>query len=166
MATRFYWLRGHSPGSLAIAPRPRGGEWLVDEIAAWKRSGVDAVLSLLTPDEERELELGNEETEVQLQGMEFLSLPIEDRRVPSSEANLSATLEKVERHLQSGDNVLVHCRQGIGRSGMVTACLLVRKGLSPDAAVHEVSAIRGTAIPETSEQRDWIDRYPALLGTK
>ena len=32
-------------------PRPRGGDWLEDEIQAWRRSGVGVVVSLLTPDE-------------------------------------------------------------------------------------------------------------------
>jgi protein-tyrosine phosphatase len=166
MPNEFYWLAGHWPGKLAMAPRPRGGDWLRDEIANWKRAGVTAVLSLLTSAEEQELALDNEETEVKRQGMQFMSLPIADRHVPSSETKFLSALEKVERHLQSGKHVLVHCRQGIGRSGLVAACLLVRKGLSPDAAVQEVSAARGAPIPETPEQRDWIDHYPAALGAK
>jgi protein-tyrosine phosphatase len=68
-------------------------------------------------------------------------------------------LEKVTRTLSDGKNVVVHCRQGIGRSGLVAACLLVRKGMSPGAAVEMASAARGVPVPETSEQRDWIDHY-------
>ena len=48
--------------------------------------------------------------------------------------------------------MVVHCRQGIGRSGLVAACLLVRKGISPGAAVEMVSAARGVSVPETTEQ--------------
>lgn len=60
--------------------------------------------------------------------------------------------------------VLVHCRQGIGRSGLVAARLLAKKGTSPGAAIEMVSAARGLAVPETAEQREWIDRYAATLS--
>jgi protein-tyrosine phosphatase len=76
-------------------------------------------------------------------------------------------LERIAGDLSTGKNVLVHCRQGIGRSGLVAACLLVKKGMSPGAAVDSVSAARGMPVPETTEQRDWIDHYAAALtGTK
>ena len=58
-------------------------------------------------------------------------------------------------------------RQGIGRSGLVAACLLVMKGWSPRAAVEKVTAGRGIAVPETVEQRHWLDHYAAVLsGTR
>ena len=117
------------------------------------------MLSLLTADEERDLDLRDEAVEVGRQRMEFRSFPIADRQVPRSEAPLAEELERVCRTLSSGNNVLVHCRQGIGRSGLVAACLLVKKGMSPGAAVQAVSAARGLPVPETTEQRDWIDHY-------
>ncbi len=58
----------------------------------------------------------------------------------------------------------MHCRQGIGRSGLVAARLLAKKGTSPGAAIEMVSAARGLAVPETAEQREWIDRYAATLS--
>jgi hypothetical protein len=37
--------------------------------------------------------------------------------------------------------------------------------MSPGSAVDVVSAARGIAIPETVEQRDWIERYaPAFTN--
>ncbi len=147
-----------------MAPRPRGKDWLADDIAHWKRADIDAVLSLLTPEEEQDLDLRDEAGEVRRQGMEFTSFPIADRQVPGSEAKWAEVLEKVARTLSTGKNVLVHCRQGIGRSGLVAACLLVKKGMSPGAAVESVSAVRGMAVPETTEQRDWIDHYAVALA--
>jgi len=93
--------------------------------------------------------------------MDFISLPIPDRQVPGSETELAAVLERIDARLSAGKNVLVHCRQGVGRAGLVTVCLLVRKGLDPSAAVEIVSAARG-AVPETREQRQWIDHYAAI----
>jgi protein-tyrosine phosphatase len=163
MSTRLYWLDGPWPGKLALAARPRGGDWLSDEIADWKRAGVNTVLSLLTPAEEQDLDLRDEGREVKAQGLAFASFPIPDRQVPKSEAKLTETLERVANFLSSGKNVVVHCRQGIGRTGLIASCLLVKSGMSPGAAMDVVSAARGVAVPETPEQRDWIDRYsPAL----
>lgn len=162
-----YWIEGPWLGKLAVAPRPRGGDWLKDDIANWKQSHINTVLSLLTPDEERDLDVRDEPREVRKLGMDFISFPIPDRQTPRSEAKWSEVLESVARDLSTGKNILVHCRQGIGRSGLVAACLLVKKGMSPGAAIESVSAARGVSVPETAEQRDWIEHYAvALTGTK
>jgi len=147
-----------------VAARPRGGDWLTDEIASWRRSGIDSVLSLLTAEEEKELGLRDERGEVKAQGMNFVSLPIPDRQVPASESELTAALEKLDDDLSLGKHAVVHCRQGIGRSGLAVACLLVTRGLSPEAAVKRVSTARGVTVPETPEQRSWIDHYAAILA--
>ena len=53
MWTELYWVDGPWLGKLALAARPRGGDWLEDEMANWRRAGIDTVLSLLTPEEEQ-----------------------------------------------------------------------------------------------------------------
>ncbi len=164
MRKELYWVDGPWRGKLAMAARPRGGDWLSADLASWKRAGADTLLSLLTPEEENDLDLRQEAAETKRQGMEFTSFPIPDRRVPKSEAKWAELLEEVTDLLSEGKNVVVHCRQGIGRSGLVAACLLVRKGISPGAAVEIASAARGISVPETTEQRDWIDHYAVGLG--
>jgi protein-tyrosine phosphatase len=164
MRKELYWVDGPWRGKLAMAARPRGGDWLSADVAGWKRAGADTVLSLLTPEEENDLDLRQEAGEIKRQGMEFTSFPIPDRQIPKSEAKWAELLEEVTGVLSEGKNVVVHCRQGIGRSGLVAACLLVRKGISPGAAVEMASAARGISVPETNEQRDWIDHYAVGLG--
>lgn len=164
MWTELHWVDGPWPGKLALAARPRGGDWLADEMSNWRRSGVDAVLSLLTPGEEDDLDLRDERPQAGSCGLDFLSYPIPDRQVPDSEAGLTLILEAVDATLSAGRNVVVHCRQGVGRTGLVAACLLVAKGLSPEDAVARLSAARGEAVPETAEQRRWIDRYAATFA--
>lgn len=164
MRKELYWLDESWPGKLAVGPRPRGGEWLKDDVSNWKRAQVDDVLSLLTPDEEQDLDLHDEAGEVRAQGMSFTSFPIPDRQIPKSESQLAEVLESITRDLSAGKNILIHCRQGIGRSGLVAACLLVKKGMSPGAAVDSVSATRGVSVPETAEQREWIDHHAVALA--
>jgi len=154
-----HWLNGQWAGKLALEARPRGGDWLADEMANWKPGEVHAVLSLLTPEEERDLDLRDEASEARRLGLDFYSFPIADRQVPKSEAKLGEVLDKINNNLSAGRNVLIHCRQGVGRSGLVAACLLVKNGMSPGAAVEAVSAARGVSVPETAEQREWIERY-------
>jgi protein-tyrosine phosphatase len=164
MLSRFFWVDSGWPGRLALSARPRGDDWIEDDLANWKREGIDAVVSLLTPEEEENLGLKKEAAAVKKQNMDFFSFPIRDLQVPRSRTPLTKTLEEINAQLSSGKNVLVHCRQGIGRTGMVAACLLVTRGWSPSAAVDYLSTLRGTAVPETPEQRSWIDHFAATLA--
>jgi protein tyrosine phosphatase (PTP) superfamily phosphohydrolase (DUF442 family) len=160
-----HWIDGPWLGKLAVAPRPRGGDWLEDDLASWRRAGIATVLSLLTPDEAQDLDLSREASAARAQGMTFKSLPIPDRGVPNSETEVTAALEDINADLAAGKSVVVHCRQGIGRSGIVAACLLIGKGLSSKRAVDVVSAARGMRIPETPEQSSWIDHYASVLAS-
>jgi protein-tyrosine phosphatase len=127
----------------------------------WSRAGIRTVLSLLTPEEEEDLDLGAEKAEAESRGMDFLAFPIPDRQVPYSEAAMTSTVEALHAALSAGKDVVVHCRQGVGRAGLVSACLLVFKGLSAEDAVARLGAARRAPIPETPEQRRWIDGYAA-----
>lgn len=161
--TNLYWVDGPWPGKLALAARPRGGDWLEDELRDWRQAGIDTVISLLTPNEEASLELSKEGSRTKALGMTFIALPIEDRQVPNSETEVTSALDRINAMLTSGKNVLIHCRQGVGRTGLIGACLLVSKGVDPSSAVDRLSVSRGVAVPETSEQRRWIDHYAATL---
>ncbi|HVI07201.1 MAG TPA: dual specificity protein phosphatase family protein [Candidatus Binatia bacterium] len=125
MASGLYSIEGPWPGRLAIAARPRGEDCLDDEITSWKRSGISAVASLLTHEEQEELGLGKEGEAVRQQGLEFFSLPVPDRGVPGSQDRFSGLVEKLAAALQNKRNVLIHCRQGIGRSSLLAAGVLM-----------------------------------------
>ncbi len=146
-----------------MAARPRGGDWIAVEMEAWHNQGVDGVVSLLEADEERELNLSAERTEAQAHGMNFRSLPIPDRQVPSSSVEFEVVLEQIQRDLLAGKKVVLHCRQGIGRTGLVAACLLLLAGYEPTPAVALLSEARGIPVPETQDQRRWLDSYAKLI---
>jgi protein-tyrosine phosphatase len=159
MNPKLYWIKGPWPGKLAISARPRGGDWLEDEISGWRTAGVDAVVSLLTPRENEDLELDAESSLTQARGLRFVSLPVEDRSVPSSWEDALHAVDKVAEILQQGRNVAVHCRQGVGRSGIIAAAVLVKHGSTPDDALKLISDARGVPVPETPEQREWVRRF-------
>ena len=166
MRTELYWIEGPWPGRLAIMPRPRGGDWLEDEIQSWRRSGVDVALSLLTPDETTELGLADEGKLCRANNIQFLTFPITDRDVPPSIEVFSDLMTKLAGQLAGGKTVVIHCRQGIGRAALVAICLLVLSDIDPAAAAQRVGAARGRPVPETPEQRRWIADYARSLATQ
>jgi protein-tyrosine phosphatase len=156
MPSQFYWIDGPWPGRLALAARPRGGDWLEDEVKSWRDAAIDVVVSLLIPDEAEELGIQREEQYCLENGIRFLQFPIVDRSVPEPRANTAQLIAKLDTALAGGSKVVVHCRQGIGRSGLIAAGLLMARGLSPAEAMKRASAARGVAVPETPEQVAWI----------
>jgi len=156
MKTELYWVPGPWPGRLAIIPRPRGGDWLVDEIRAWQQAGVDEVLSLLTPDEIAELSLADEAELSAANAIQFDSFPITDRSVPESRAGFTKVVARVAEQLASGKTVAVHCRQGLGRASLIAIGTLALAGIDPETAIQRVGAARGSTVPETPQQRRWI----------
>jgi len=156
MRAELYWIEGPWPGRLAILPRPRGREWLEEEIRSWQRTGLGVIVSLLTNDEIAELGLAEEARLCQAYGLQFLSFPIVDRSVPSSRAATLDFVKRLETALADGKSLAIHCRQGVGRSALMAACLLVLSGVDPETALQHVSAARGCPVPETSEQRQWV----------
>jgi protein-tyrosine phosphatase len=156
VSTELRWVEGTWKGKLAIAPRPRGGDWLEDEIEAWRRLGITTVVSLLTPEEENELDLMEEPAVAQSHGLGFLSLPIPDREVPASESEVTAILARLHAILGSGGSAVIHCRQGVGRAGLLASCLLIYEGKQPLESIQAVSQARGVEVPETPAQRAWV----------
>ena len=154
-----WWVPGPWPGRLGIVPRPRGGEWLADEVRGWRDTGVDVVVSLLTPDESEEFELQDEAAKSREAGLEFHALPIPDRDVPRSQTGAAELIHDLEQALESGKNVAVHCRQGIGRSALALASLLVASGAEPDEAFRAIQTVRGLPVPETDAQRRWVEEF-------
>ena len=73
MSPDLYWITGPWRGGLAIATRPRGGDWLEDEVAGWRRAGVDMVVSLLETEEAAQLQLVEEGDAAASAGIEFVS---------------------------------------------------------------------------------------------
>src|SRR6476659_6336427 len=110
MWTSPHWIAATLPGRLGIMPRPRGGDWLRDEIQAWKRDGISLVISLLESDEIEDLELAEEQSLCREAEIEFLLLPIADRGVPASFESATPVIQIAYDRILEGDAVVIHCR--------------------------------------------------------
>src|SRR5206468_9601834 len=163
MQTKVFWVAGPWLGRLGILSRPRGCDWLPDETTAWREAGVDVVVSLLEPDEAMDLVLENEAAAAAASGVEFRPFPIPDRGVPTSRESVADLASEVIDALEEGKSVAVHCRQGIGRSGLIVAGVLSATGIDPVTALKTVAESRGLDVPETEEQRQWLRDFASWL---
>jgi protein-tyrosine phosphatase len=158
-------VAGLSSGALAIALRPRGADWLEDELRGLKASGYSVLVSALEPSEAAELNLEHEARLAHVHGLEFIGSPIPDRSTPDIAA-ARILAERLSRALDEGKHVAVHCRQGIGRSALIVASVLVAGGTLPSSAWEKVAAARKRPVPDTEQQRAWLDSFAAHLSSR
>ena len=158
-----YWINGPWPGRLAILARPRGADWLEDEVEAWKEIGIDTVVSLLTQSEAVELSLTKESDLVRRRGLTFINFPIADYSVPQSQGATRQLVDELRDQLSQGNKVGIHCRQGIGRSSLVAACILVTLGENSGDAFSQIESARGVSVPDTIEQKKWVASFAERL---
>jgi hypothetical protein len=166
MAARVYWIEGPWKGRLAIVPRPYGGDGLADAVTDWRKAGINAVVSFLLPDEITEFDLKAEKELCEAQGIRFISFAIPDRKVPASKRDALTLVRDLKQLLVNGKNIGLHCRQSVGRSALIAACLLVSVGEEPSSAFARISAVRGGKVPDTTEQQQWVADLEKDMPTK
>ena len=101
--------------------------------------------------------------EVERRGMQWCHLPIRDYSITTDEFEqqwLTAG-KHIRSLLRDGQNILVHCKGGLGRTGMMAARLLAELGTDPDEAIKAVRKARSGAI-ETPAQVGLIRRTLAI----
>lgn len=125
----------------------------VKAIRAW---GASTVVTLIEHHEFQLLAIETLEQEVRSHGMDWWHLPIRDVDVPDAlfEEAWEAAGTELHGRLDAGDRILIHCRGGLGRTGLVAGRILVERGCDPRTAIHRVRVVRPHAI-ETAAQ----DRY-------
>ena len=93
--------------------------------------------------------------------------PIRDAGVPRRREVMTGILDAIDEAITGGHVVYVHCWGGIGRTGTVVGCHLVRHGLTGDEALAALAEMWTTVdkhyrrphSPETDEQRRWIREW-------
>ena len=143
----FGWL---IEGRLAGAGRPR----TADAFTALHAAGIRALVSL-------------SETPVPGQllaplGLLAVHILVADFTAPSL-PQVRQAVEEIDGFLSTGRAVAVHCGAGLGRTGTVLACYLVRQGRSAAEAMATVRARRPGSI-ETPAQEAVIAEYEQHLN--
>jgi protein-tyrosine phosphatase len=158
-----FWINPGANGRLAIVPRPRGSEWLRDDLSELRRGGIDILVSLLTRTEAAELGLEREPAVCEAAGIEFRSFPILDHSVPTAHRELHELAEALATERRHGKNIGAHCCAGIGRSSLLLAAVLCVEGISPERAFRLISNGRGLQVPDTPEQAAWLAGFASSL---
>jgi protein-tyrosine phosphatase len=163
MICTIYSVACEGDTKIGVMARPRGGEWLEDDVRSIREQGYSVVVSLLTDAEEHELKLQEEGRLCREKELIFDRLPIPDLRVPALDDGSVEFLAKLRKLHAAGKSIVVHCRAGIGRSPMIAACLMVSANCNIHSAFRQLSTARGFTVPETPEQREWALAYEKLL---
>lgn len=140
-----------------------GDDWerdLIVDLEAIREWGAWALVTLI---EEHEFdllgvqELGKEAARL---GMQWFHLPIVDVSIPNQEWEtrwVTKAGNELKAGLKAGRDIVVHCRGGLGRAGMIAARLLIELGMAPADALAEVRRVRPGAV-ETYEQEKYVLR--------
>ncbi|WP_407067049.1 MULTISPECIES: protein-tyrosine phosphatase family protein [Falsihalocynthiibacter] len=150
--------------AFAVATPARGAFFIMPhpaESAAFSvlaKRGVQSIVSLLEAIEADKLGLAREAEQCTAEGIEFRNMPIADFALPDGK-QFADILRLICTDLEAGKSVAVHCRAGIGRSGMVACGVLMRFGATAQEALVQVSKARGVDVPDTAEQRAFIEDF-------
>jgi protein-tyrosine phosphatase len=97
--------------------------------------------------------------------VEHRRMPIPDFDVPTV-TEMEETLDTIDAALAAGHVVYVHCHFGLGRTGTVAGCYLVRHGIDGEQALQELTRLRqgtrfqGMSSPVTHQQRQMVRDWP------
>lgn len=162
-----YWvepgrlLAGEYPGALEEDAARR-------KLRAFLAAGIDTFYNLTTADDPLLSYADHLAVEAAAQdlGVIHRHFNIRDLHVPSTEY-MATILDTLDADLAAGRTVYVHCWGGIGRTGIVVGCWMVRHGTSAEEALAFIQAgvdstpKQGRRSPETNEQQAYVKRWPA-----
>lgn len=146
-------------GQLALAPVPGADGDLGADVAAIVQWGATLVISTTESEEMQNLGAGALPEVLNAARIAWAHFPIRDFGVPEAkvEAKWTGLSERARQQIEAGGHVLVHCRGGCGRSGMLMLRLMVDAGLAAEEAFQRLRAVRPCAV-ETDAQVVWATK--------
>ncbi len=133
------------------------------DLAALRAAGVRRLVLLI---EDHELARWGDPQLVEIAervGIEVLRRPMPDGGVPDRPEAMDEIVERIDEERGRGGGVAVACLGGVGRTGTVAACVLVRSGYEPDDAIAKVRLTRNPYCVESPTQQQFVRDYAARL---
>jgi protein tyrosine/serine phosphatase len=146
------------PGRVFRSPMPFGPYDLHGEVYDRFCEEQIGVIVLLASDDECLHKTGCNLRALYLkEGFEVLYLPIPDFSVPAKD-DLEQAVQHTITYAQAGQNIVIHCSAGIGRTGLFTAYLAKRVlGVSGTEALQWVRRFIPRAVETPEQQRFVLD---------
>lgn len=169
------WILEHGEGRLGLCYCPgkkvtrRGVRWnrcLEQDLSRLKRDfGVTTLVCLLNESELSHFKLRHYSELVCAMGFGLAEFPIIEMAAPPSLERTTALVVGILERLVRGERVVVHCRGGVGRAGLVAACALLHMGLADTAgsAIEEVRRRRCRRAVESLSQEKFVHKYAERL---
>jgi predicted protein tyrosine phosphatase len=158
-----------APGMWAGSVRGRWERDLAADMRALEEEyETDILVSLMEKYEYRGYQIPELLERDKFEGIEILRFAIEDMGVPqeAESEGFEAFVRDVVQRLGQGQNVVVHCRGGLGRTGTLAACVLVALGRhSADEAIATVREARKGTV-QTREQEDFVCLFEETIRTR
>lgn len=134
------------------------GGWARDletDLAAIREWGASSLVTLMEPHELIHLYVPDLGTRAKALGLAWHHLPIRDGDIPDDifEKQWQFTGPRLRQRLLAGEGVVIHCRGGLGRTGLVAARLLIELGERPGGALRRVREARPGAVETLAQER-------------
>jgi ADP-ribosyl-[dinitrogen reductase] hydrolase len=153
----YYWAL---PGKLLAGEHPAGAspELTRTRLTSLIASGVSCFIDLTHPEEQPDYAAQLPDT------VQYFRMPLPDHGIPAAPAQMAQILDCLRTALHEGRTVYLHCRAGIGRTGMAIGCLLAENGHGGETALEELNRLwqqsarsrQWVSIPETDAQSDYV----------
>jgi atypical dual specificity phosphatase len=90
---------------------------------------------------------------------------VEDYGVPNMEV-LDEAVNYIDKKIQSGKPVLVHCAAGKGRTGALLAAYMIKKeNLTAEQAIEKIRLMRPGSVQSVTQETA-LSMYEKYVGSK
>jgi len=133
--TNFSWLINNKLAGSGMPTSSTELQWVIGQ-------GIKSVITMTE----------NPLPESWVQDVKYLHVPTEDFSAPDME-KIDHTIDFIQERIKNGEPTMVHCAAGVGRTGTILACYLIKHhNFSVKDAIDKVRKERPGSIQSESQE--------------